>query len=35
MKQIPCLIINGQAKSESDDIIKWLESNRDTKKVSV
>ena len=25
--QVPCLIINGEALYESDDIIQWLETN--------
>ena len=27
MQQIPCLVIDGQAMYESDDIIEWLKEN--------
>ncbi|MCB1107366.1 MAG: glutaredoxin [Chlamydiia bacterium] len=26
-RQVPCLVINGKAKYESSDIIKWLKDN--------
>ena len=28
-KQVPCIIIDGQAKYESSDIVKWLLENKD------
>ena len=28
-KQVPCIVIDGEAKYESSDIIKWLMENKD------
>lgn len=32
--QVPCLVIDGKALYESDDIIQWLERNKSTNEVT-